>query len=93
MKTTEFQDKDEGEIQKARKVDKEIQDIKRKLEARKKSNERNSVGAMPMKGRPLMVPRKDLVTKRRRDTNHSYRQTSRTPTSGTWRNGENHRTH
>jgi len=29
--TTEFQDKDEGEIQKASNVDKEIQDIKRNL--------------------------------------------------------------
>jgi len=40
-----------------------------------------------------MVLRKDLDTKGRRDTNHSYRQTPRTPTSGTWRNSKNYRTH
>jgi len=44
-----------------------------KLGRRKKRNERNSVGAMPMEGWPLMVSRKDLDTKGRRDTNHSYR--------------------
>jgi len=44
-----------------------------KLGQRKKGYEGNSVGAMPMEGRPLMAPRKDLDTKERRDTNHSYR--------------------
>jgi len=44
-----------------------------KLGQRKKRNEGNSVGAMPMEGRPLIVSRKDLDTKGRRDTNHSYR--------------------
>jgi len=44
-----------------------------KLGRRKKRNEGNSVMAMPMEGRPLMVSRKDLDTKGRRDTNHSYR--------------------
>ena len=32
LETTEFQDKDEGEIQKASNVDSEIQDIKRNLD-------------------------------------------------------------
>jgi len=32
LETTEFQDKDEGEIQKARNVDNEIQDIQRNLD-------------------------------------------------------------
>jgi len=44
-----------------------------KLGRRKKRNEGNSVGAMPMEGRPLRVSRKDLDTKGRRDTNLSYR--------------------
>jgi len=39
----------------------------------KKRNEGNSAGAMAMEERPLMVSRKDLDTKERRDTNHSYR--------------------
>jgi len=64
-----------------------------KLGRRKKRNEGNSVGAMPMEGRPLMVSRKDLDTKGRRNMNHAYRSTSRTPTGGTWRNGKNYRTH
>jgi len=63
LETTEFQDKDKGEIQKASNVDIEIHDIKRKLGRMKKRNEGNSVGAMPMEGRPLMVSRKDLHTK------------------------------
>ena len=45
---------------------------------------------MPVEGQSLMVPRKDLDTKRRKDTNHSYHQTPRIPTGGTRRNGENH---
>jgi len=65
----------------------------KKLGRRKKRNDGNSVGAMPMEERPLMVSRKDLDTRRRRDTNHSYRVTSRTPTGGTWRNGKNYRTY
>jgi len=73
LETTEFQDKDKGEIQKASDFDNEIQDIKRKLGRRKKRKEGNRVGAMPMEGRPLMVSRKDLDAQGRRDTNLSYR--------------------
>jgi len=43
LETTEFQDKDEGEIQKASNVDNEIQDIKKKLDE----------GRKEMKGRAL----------------------------------------
>jgi len=58
----------------------------------KERNERNGAGAVPMERRPLMVLRKDLDTKRRRDTNQSYRQTLQTPRSGTWQNSKNYRT-
>jgi len=46
-----------------------------------------------MERQPFMISRKDLDTKRRRDTNSSYRQTPRPPTSRTWRDGKNYRTH
>jgi len=46
-----------------------------------------------MEGQPLKVSRKDLDTERRRDTNHSYHQTPRNPTSGIRWNGKNYRTH
>jgi len=67
LETTEFQDKDEGEIQKASRVDNEIQDIKRNLDKGRKKSDRNSAGAVPMEGRPLMVSSEDLDTKGRRE--------------------------
>jgi len=39
---------------------------------REERNEGNSTMAMSMEGRPLMVSRKELDTKRRRDSNSSY---------------------
>jgi len=46
-----------------------------------------------MERQPLLVPSKNFDTKRRRNTNRSYRQTARTPTSGTWLNGKDDRTY
>jgi len=44
LETTEFQDKDEGEIQKASNVDNEIQDIKRNLNEGRKEMKRIALG-------------------------------------------------
>jgi len=55
--------------------------------------ERTSVGAISMEGQLLRVSRKDLDTKRRRDTNSAYRQTPRPPTGRTRRYGKKYRTH
>jgi len=59
---------------------------------RKEGNERNRTGTMSMEGRPLIVPRKDLDTKRRRTTNNSYHKTPPLPTTRTGWNGKNYRT-
>jgi len=44
LETTEFQDKDEGEIQKASNVDNEIQDIRRNLDERRKEMKGTALG-------------------------------------------------
>jgi len=73
LETTEFQDQDEGEIQKASNVDNQIKAIQRNFDEGKKGNEWGSARAMPMERRPFMVPRKDWDTKRRRNTKPSCR--------------------
>ena len=45
----------------------------KKLGPKKQRNEGNSAGAMPMETQSLMIPRKDLDTKRPEDTNRSCR--------------------
>jgi len=93
VETTKFRDKDEGEIEKASKNDNEIQGIKKKPGRREDRNEGNSTRTMSIEGQPFMVSRKDMDSKRRRDTNSSYRQTPRPSTSRTRRYGKNYRTH
>jgi len=93
LETTIFQDINEGEIQKASRDDNENPRYQKEAGRRKERKEENSIGARSMEGRGLMVPRKNLDTKRRRDTNHTYREKPRPLTSRTRQDNKNDRTH
>jgi len=92
LETTEFQDKDEGEIQKASDVDYEIQDIIRNLDQGRKEMKGIALGLCQWKDGLLWFQGKIWVPREEEIGTALIAKTARTPTRGTWPKSKNYPT-